>query len=222
MGGAVAYAVTVILFVVSNKLTTAANAIVLQYTCPVYVAVLAGIMLGERTSLRAWIAVFFTMAGMILFFFDKLTPGGMWGNILSIISGLSLAFLVIFLRRQKNSSPVESILLGNIITVIVCVPFILKSPIPSARGIAALAILGIFQLGLSYILYAFAIKHIPALEAILIPIIEPLLNPLWVYLLIGEKPGLWALAGGAVVLVSVTAYSVIENRINGNARRDRY
>ncbi len=221
LGGALSYAITVILFVVSNKLTTAANAIVLQYTCPIFVAVLASIFLAERTTFRAWLAVLSAMSGILLFFLDKLTAGGMLGNILSIISGLSLAFLVIFLRKQKNASPVESILLGNILTVILCAPFVLSSDITALSGqsLAALGVLGIFQLGISYILYATAIKYIPALDAILIPIIEPLLNPLWVFLFIGEKPGIWSFAGGVVVLSSVTVYCIIENNLNSRQGR---
>ena len=208
VGGALAYACTVILFVMANKLTTAANAIVLQYTCPVYVAILAAVFLKERTSCASMLAIAGALGGMVLFFLDRLSPGGLLGNVLAIVSGVSLAFLVIFLRMQKDASPMESILLGNIITVVVCLPFMLRSAPPALSWIA-LILLGVFQLGISYMLYSTAIKHVAAVDAILIPVIEPLLNPLWVFLLLGETPGPWAAAGGVIVLASVTVYSVM-------------
>jgi drug/metabolite transporter (DMT)-like permease len=210
LGGA-AYAATVVLFVLANKMTTAANAIVLQYACPVYVALLAAVFLGERVSTRAWITIAVTLGGMVLFFFDRLSPGGFTGNVLAVISGMTLAVLVICLRMQKEGSPTESILLGNLFAVLVCLPFMFRSA-PSPRGMAALVFLGVFQLGLSYIIYSRAIRHVPALESILVPIIEPVLNPVWVFLFVGEAPGPWAIAGGTIVIATVAAYSVLEAR----------
>jgi drug/metabolite transporter (DMT)-like permease len=210
LGGA-AYAATVILFVLANKMTTAANAIVLQYACPVYVALLGAVFLGERVSARAWITVAVTLGGMVLFFFDRLSPGGFTGNVLAVISGITLAVLVVCLRMQKEGSPTESILLGNLFAVLVCLPFMFRSA-PYPRGMAALVFLGVLQLGLSYLIYSRAIRHVPALEAILVPIIEPVLNPVWVFLFVGEAPGPWAIAGGTIVIATVATYSLLEAR----------
>lgn len=208
IGAALAYAGTVILFVCANKLTTAANAILLQYTAPIYIALFGAWLLKERTKAIDWITIFFVIGGMVLFFVDDLSSGGIWGNILAALSGLSFAFLAIFMRMQKDGSPLESVLLGNILTALIGLPFMFTS-MPSISGWTALLILGIFQLGLPYILYSKAIKHVTALEAILIPVLEPILNPVWVLLVLGEKPGLWSLIGGLVVLVSVTARCVV-------------
>lgn len=211
IGGAVSYSATVILFVMANKMTTAANAIVLQYACPVYVALLGALILKERVSRRAGIMVVIAMTGIVLFFFDRLTADGFRGNILALASGVSMAFMIIFLRMQKSGSPTESILLGNIFTVLVCAPR-MSTPLPPMAGIISLALLGVFQLGLSYLLYSRAIRHVPALDAILIPVIEPVLNPLWVFMLLGERPGEWAIAGGVMILLSITVFSILETR----------
>lgn len=203
IGGAVAYALTVILFVVANKLTTAANAILLQYTSPIYAALLGAWFLGEQTTRRDWITISVVMGGMVLFFLDDLTTGGFWGNVCAISSGATFACLVLFMRKQKNESPLESILLGNILTALVGLPFIFQT-MPTTSSWVGLVFAGVIQLGLAQILYAAAIKHVTALEAILIQTVEPVLNPLWVLLVMGEAPGPWAFAGGFIVLASVT------------------
>jgi drug/metabolite transporter (DMT)-like permease len=203
LGGAVCYAATVILFVMANKLTTAANAILLQYTAPIYVALASYWFLRERITKADLLAIAAAIGGMILFFMDDLSKGGPWGNIVAILSGIAFAGTALFLRKQKDSSPLESLFIGNIVTFLIGLPFILRS-LPNATGWVGLAFLGVFQLGFSYILYAEAIKHVTALEAILIPILEPILNPIWVFLMLREKPGKWAIYGGIIVLAAVT------------------
>jgi drug/metabolite transporter (DMT)-like permease len=202
VGGALAYAGTVTLFVVANKLTTAANAILLQYTAPVYVALFGHWFLGERTSRKDWITITAVMSGMILFFLDRLTAAGFWGNIAALSSGICFAWLTLFLRRQKNSSTIESIFLGNVLAGLIGLPFMFGS-MPDAGSWGGLLILGVVQMGIPYILYSMAVRHVAAIEAILIPVIEPILNPIWVMLVIGERPGFFALLGGVVVLGSL-------------------
>ncbi|MGE5632120.1 MAG: DMT family transporter [Caulobacteraceae bacterium] len=206
--GAVAYAGTVILFVIANKLTTAATAILLQYTAPVYVALFGAWFLKEKTSLLDWASIFLVLGGMVLFFIDKMSTGGLIGNICAILSGFSFACLVLLLRKQKDESPLESVFWGNVLTALIGLPFMFSS-MPDLKGWGGLLILGIFQLGLAYILYTVAIKNVTALEAILIPVLEPILNPVWVFIFMGEMPGPWALVGGFIVLVSITGRTVI-------------
>jgi len=205
---AIFYAGTVILFVSANKLTTAANAILLQYGAPVYVAILGSIILKEKTTISDWITIAVVIFGMFLFFLDKLQPGNLFGNIVAILSGVAFALYIIFMRKQKDESPIESTLLGNILTAIIGLPFMLNSS-PTGSSWIGIILLGTVQLGLSYILYSIAIKEVTALEAILIPIIEPILNPIWVFLAMGEAPGKWAFIGGVIILTSVTLrYSI--------------
>lgn len=216
IGGAIAYAATVILFVTANKLTTSANAILLQFTAPVFVALLGIWILKEKIYWYDWITILLVFGGMILFFVDDVGMGSMLGNVLAVISGFFLACVTISFRFQKDGSPVETALLGNIFTFIVAIPFILRS-MPDLKSIYGLILLGIFQLGISYILYALSMKHLTALEAILITVIEPLLNPLWVFLFAGEKPSLFAIFGGIIVLFSVTARSIYVAKKSDNA-----
>ncbi len=208
LGGAVAYAATVILFVIANKMTTSANVILLQYTAPIYVAIFGRLLLGEKTTRIDLIAIILVFLGMGLFFKDELSPGAFWGNVLAVLSGVTFALVAVLLRKQKEGYPLESVLLGNLLAAIVAIPF-MTGPYPDAKGWLVLIFMGLVQLGLPYILYSIALKHVTAMEGILIPLIEPVLNPIWVLIFTGEKPGLWALLGGAVVLIAVTTRSIL-------------
>lgn len=203
--GAFSYAACTLSFVAATKMTTAANAILLQYTAPVWIALFGSWFLGERATRVDWLTIVVVLGGMALFFADSgLALGNTLGNLMAIFSGLAFALMTMALRRQKDGSPVESIILGNFIGFVVGVPSMLTSPLPSAVGWGALAVLGVVQLGCSYWLYARAIRSVTALEAVLIPVIEPLLNPVWVFLVRAERPSAWALVGGIVVLGAVT------------------
>jgi len=200
---ALALAATMIAFVTATKMTTAANAILLQYTAPIFVAVLAPRMLGERTHWFDWAAIATTLAGMALFFCDRVSFDGMAGNLIAILSGVFFALIPIFLRRVKGDRQI-CILLGSVLTVVVCSPFLAQElGSASARDWLWLALLGAFQIGLAYAFFAAAMAHVRAIEAVLIPLLEPILNPLWVFIFLGEQPGRFALAGGAVVLAAV-------------------
>jgi len=211
LGCAVFYTGTVLLFVLANKLTTAANAIILQYTAPIYVALLGAWFLKERTTVLDWTAIFLVIGGMLLFFIDDMSAGNLLGDILAILSGVCFAGMVLLLRKQKDESPLESVFWGNLLTAIIGLPFMFGS-MPDTSSWIGLLLLGIFQLGISYILYTFAIKHVTALEATLIPVIEPILNPVWVFLALGEFPGPWAFVGGFIVLSAIVGRSVIITR----------
>ena len=219
LGCAVAYAGTVILFVIANKLTTAANVIMLQYTAPIYVALLSAWFLNERITKLDWVAIFIVLGGMALFFIDKMTSGSLLGSIYAILSGICFAFVALLLRKQKDESPLESVFWGNVLTAIIGVPFIFGSAIDTSSMIGLL-LLGTVQLGIPYILYISAIKHVTALEAVLLPIIEPLLNPVWVFLALGELPGPWAFVGGLIVLSTIVGRGVIRTLKANKSRKD--
>lgn len=210
--GAFAYAACTLTFCLATTLTSAANAILLQYTAPVWVALLGAWLLGERATRADWVTIVVALGGMTLFFKDSLTLGHADGDALAILSGVLFAGMTIALRKQKETSPIESIILGNLIAFLVGLPWIVRSPLLAPAGWAALVALGVVQLGVSYWLYARAIKHVTALEAVLIPVIEPILNPIWVLLFLREKPSRWALVGGAIVLSAVTFRAVLSVR----------
>ena len=198
---------TAILFVVATKNTTAANAILLQFTAPVYVALLGSGFLKEKTKPLDWATVLIVMGGKVLFFIDELSTTGFLGNIAGAASGISFAFFTIFMRMQKDGSPLESVLLGNLLTAVIGLPF-LSLTLPNTVGWLNLVVLGVVQVGIPYVLYSKAIKHATALEAVLIPILEPLLNPVWVLLMLGEVPGTWSIVGGLVVITAVVLRSI--------------
>jgi drug/metabolite transporter (DMT)-like permease len=208
IGAAVAYALTVSSFVAANQLTTAANAICLQYTSLIYIALLGPWFLGERSSRRDWLTIAAILTGMVLFLFDGLVSGSWLGDLCAAFSGLCFGSMALLLRKQKGGSPVESIYLGNLLTAFCGLPFILREQVDTASLLPILA-LGIFQLGIPYLLYTRAIRHVTALEAMLIPVLEPILNPLWVLLLLGERPSLLSLFGGVLVIGSVALHQVL-------------
>lgn len=210
--GAIGYAACTVTFCVATKLTTAANAILLQYTAPVWIAIFGAWFLGERATRADWLTIIVVFAGMTLFFRDDLELANMGGNLLAVLSGVAFAAMTIALRKQKDTSPIESIILGNILAFLIGLPWIIRSPNLSATGWTALVVLGVVQLGVSYWLYARAIRHVTALEAVLIPVIEPTLNPIWVLIAHGERPGRFAVIGGAIILSAVTARAIVSVR----------
>lgn len=204
LGAALAYASCTVLFAVANKLTTAANAILLQYTAPVWIALFGVSLLGERATRADWLTILAVFAGMGVFLYDGLRLNDLPGMLVAIASGIGFAATVLLLRKQKDGSPIESVILGNALGFLIGLPWIWTAPPLTAASLAALLALGIVQLGVAYLFYAHAIKHVTALEAVLIPVIEPILNPVWVMLLVGEKPTPLALVGGLLVVGAVT------------------
>jgi drug/metabolite transporter (DMT)-like permease len=211
------YAMCTVTFCAATAMTTAANAILLQYTAPVWVALGGAWLLGERTTKADWITIVAALGGMTLFFADGLESGHLAGDALAVFSGVCFAAMTITMRKQKDGSPVESIILGNLIAFVVGLPWIIGAPTLAPIGWGSLLILGIVQLGISYWLYVRAIKHVSALEAVLIPVIEPILNPIWVLLALHEKPTPYAMAGGAIVLTAVTLRAVASVRARRTA-----
>ena len=202
VGGAIALAAGYILFVMATQLTSAANAILLQYTAPLWVALFGIWYLRERPHTIDYISMGLIAVGMLLFFGDELTGDALLGNLLAALSGVTMAWMTLFMRKQKDGSPYETVLLGNALAAVIGLPFLLTaSPTPVDWGI--LLFLGIFQLGIASILHAYAIKRLAALEVILISTLEPIMNPLWVFLFNGETPGPMALLGGVIVVSAV-------------------
>jgi len=205
--GGLSLTATTILFVFANKLTTAANAIVLQYVAPIFVLILSAIFFKKRFRAFDFIAVVVVFLGIALFFFDKLQATAVLGNVLAVLAGVAFAG-VFLINQMKGAKPEEALLLGHLINVVVAIPFIATHVTFEPLPWLYITLLGVFQLGLAYVLFSMGIKLMPPVAASLICTIEPLLNPVWVLLLTGEKPGMFALIGGAIVLGTVVAYSV--------------
>jgi drug/metabolite transporter (DMT)-like permease len=209
--GSLGFAAALITFVMATKLTTAANAIFLQLTAPIYVALLSGWILGERIRVLDWVITGIIISGMLLFFGDNLTVDGFWGNICAIISAICWALFVLYSRRQKDDLPLKIPILGHIICALLGIPFILSAG-PPESGWFWIIPMGAVGAGLSFVLYTAVIKRLKAIEAVITQTIEPIFNPVWVFLVIGETPGPLALLGGMVVLSSVTLHAVLRQR----------
>jgi len=205
--GAVVYAATLISFVTATKLTTAANAILLQYTAPVYVVLFGAWFLGEHLQRRDIVTTIVVLLGMGLFFLDQLSASGFLGNLVAIFSGLCFGWLVLLLRKQKDANPMDTVFLGNLLVVLLTCPFFGSLDLKAANWIG-ITIMGLLQIALPYILYTAAIRHVRAIEAILVPTLEPILNPVWVFLFLGETPGFYALLGGLVVVGSILVHQM--------------
>lgn len=200
-------------FVAATKLTTAANAILLQYTAPAWVAILSPWFLGERVRKLDWFFVGLVFTGMALFFKGQLSPEGLNGNLLAVLSGLLFGGTAMSLKSKglKGDSAVDAVILGNFLAFILGLYF-WRPPWPGALAILVLIFSGVVQFGISYYLYSRAASSVSSLEMVVITTIEPIVNPVWVWLILGERPGGWALLGGLFVLSSVTVWSFIKAR----------
>lgn len=214
IAAAIVNAATMLLFVSANKTTTAANAIILQYLAPVLTVFIGAILLKERTRVEHFTALPLVMAGIVLMFFDELSYGKLFGNVLAIMSAITFSFYFVFMRMQKDGSPLESILLSHWLTAGICIMISLFLPVPhiTLKSLVAIAVLGIVQIGLSAILFVIAIKRVSAVQANLIAVIEPVFNPVWVFFAIGEAPGIHAMIGGGIIVLAVTITSIINAR----------
>ncbi len=212
------YAGTLTCFVYANKNTTAANAIFLQYTAPVYILILAPFILKEKFRFSDLITVVICLAGMSLFFLEPqnaantLATNVFWGNVAALVSGLFFGLYFILLRHPKSlqKNPALSVFYGNIIIVLLMIPLLIQNPPqPTANDYLAILFLGIFQIGVAYILFTNGIaRGVRSLDASIIGFIEPLLNPVWVFLFIGERPSLWAILGGAIIIIAVVFHTL--------------
>lgn len=209
--GSICYVLTQLTFVWATKLTTAANAIFLQYASPIYVVILGYIFLKEKPQKADWIAMGLIFSGLFLFFGEKLSLEGFTGNVLGILSGMVFAVVMLVMRSHRDANPANIIFIGNIIGFLVGLPFIFKETI-NLPNIGIILYLGTFQMGLSFVLYSIAIKQVHALESNLILTLEPILNPLWVFLVIGEKPAPLALAGSMLVIAAVSYRAIVSAR----------
>lgn len=209
LAGGAALCLTLTCFVAANKLTTAANSIVLQFTAPMFIVVFSALFLKKRFSRADVLAVVLTMAGISLFFFDQLTPGHLAGNCVAMFAGMAFACYYMSLEGASESQRMSAILIAHGLTFLVGLPFtFVYPPELSAAPVACILVLGVVQLGIPYVLLGRASGACPPLACSLLGAVEPLLNPVWVFIFDGEAPGLWALIGGVVVVATITVWCV--------------
>jgi drug/metabolite transporter (DMT)-like permease len=240
------YATLLFLFVWATKHTTAANAIFLQYTAPIYILILGPFVIGEKFHLSDLVTVIFCIGGMSLFFVGKLEITDYQGNLAALGSGIFLGLYIMLLRHPKavgtqaaslpasvvaeemetrpvasvpesvakGLNPVVTVIYGNLLLSLMTLPSGLAAfPTMTLKDAAAVGFLGIFQIGIAYILF---IKGVASgtrpLDASIIGFIEPLLNPVWVFLFVGEQPSKWAILGGAIIIATVVLHTLRQYR----------
>jgi drug/metabolite transporter (DMT)-like permease len=218
---AAAFAATLIVFAVANKLTTAANTIFLQSTAPLYVVLLAPRLLGERLQRRDVAMMLVMGLGMALFFVGEQpsfasAPEPVRGNLVAALSGLTWALTVLGLRwlSREGSGPGAMLLVGNLLACVLCLPLAWPVVGATASDWALVAYLGVFQIVGAYLLVSAGLRHLTALEGVLLLLLEPVLNPVWAALARGEVPGPQALAGAAVILGATVWKTVADERIH--------
>ncbi len=210
------YAALLFLFVWATKKTTAANAIFLQYTAPIYILLFAPFLIGEKFRWRDLLTVVIVVAGMTLFFVGQLRLEDYQGNIAALFSGVFLGLYIMLLRhpRAEGFNPAIAVIYGNFLLALIFAPSgIMALPSMTALDWAAVTFLGIFQIGISYILFIKGVRGgTRPLDASLIGFIEPLLNPVWVFIFVGERPSQWALFGGTIIIATVIAHTFVQYR----------
>lgn len=215
VGVGAVYAATMISFVVANKLTTSASTIFLQSTAPLYILLLGPLLLKEPIRRRDLTYMGALAVGLVMLLsgVDRpaaTAPNPFAGNLVATASGLFWAFTVVGFRwigreGASQGAPGPAVVFGNAIACLVCLPLALPIASRSVSDYAVIAYLGTFQIGLAYAFLTSSFGHIPALEASLLLYLEPVLNPIWAWLVQGEKPGPWTLAGGSIILAATAA-----------------
>ena len=211
---AVSFMIMTVSYIISMKLTTAANAIFLQYTMPAWVLIGGALWLKESITPGRVMSVFLCLGGMVLFFLGDLKPQDWQGNLCALIAGLTFAVITLVLRKESENRPLDVVLWGNTLTAVLILPIaFLWHPeqihiLRSWQVWGGLIWLGVFQMGIAYLFYIAALKHLPAVEVAIITLIEPVLNPTWVYLGTGEEPSSWAYWGGGLIMLSVLLRSL--------------
>lgn len=205
----IAYAVVLILFVYATKTTTAANAIFLQSTAPIYVLIFEPLLTKSKYEKINIITISVCFIGMLLFFVGDLSPGDLNGNIAALVAGLAFAAFFLGMKKNEGKFGEASIFYGNIIVSLFCLPFIFELQSISSADLAMVSFLGIFQIAIPYALFSYGIQKIKAVEASIISMFEPILNPLWVFLGYGEIPKINAIFGGVIIITAIAIKTFI-------------
>jgi drug/metabolite transporter, DME family len=208
----VVYAALLLLFVIATKLTTAANAIFLQYTAPAYILLLEPLFYREKYRWQDFIVILFCLGGMSLFFVGQLRPQDKWGNLTALGSGLCFALFYLLLRhpRARQVNRASSVIYGNLLLALVTLPaFVRGAEKLHGANLADVAYLGVVQIGFAYTLLTLGMaRGVKSFEASIIGYIEPVLNPVWVFLFLDERPSRYALAGGVIIITAVFTHTL--------------
>ena len=210
----IALCATLTLFSLANKMTTAANAIVLQFTDPIWIILISALLFRKKFQKADIIAVALTFIGIALFFADGISAGNTAGNLVALASGLTFGLYYISLGESSEQERMYAVLIGHILTFLVGLPFVFMTDPENItlQSNLYIVILGVLQLGIPYVLLAHASGWCPPLVCSLLGVLEPLLNPVWVAIFDGEVPGLLALVGAVIVIATITVWCVYNGK----------
>jgi DME family drug/metabolite transporter len=203
----ISYAACLTTFVVATKWTTAANAIFLQYAGAIWVLLLSPIVVREPLRARDAIAIAVALGGMALFFVGRFESRGMAGNVMALLSSVFFAALILSLRREHDASQ-ATVTWGNVLTALAVLPFVAPNLSLSLTSLGVLLFLGAFQIALAYSLFAKGLAYVTATQASITGMLEPICNPMWVFLILGERPSPFAIAGAVVVLTAIAWHTL--------------
>lgn len=206
------YAGVLVFFVMATKLTTAANAIFLQYTAPIYVLILEPLLLKTKFERVNLITIVFCFIGMALFFVGKLSPGDIEGNSFALVSGLCLTGMFLGMRKSGEDFKWSTIFYGNLFVALFTSFSMFEITTLSSSDLLMVGYLGIFQIGIAYVIFSYGINKVEAIEASLLAMIEPVLNPVWVLIGYGETPSTFAIAGGVIIVAAIALRTVMVER----------
>jgi len=213
---ALSYAGILIFFVIATKMTTAANAIFLQFTAPFYLLFLEPIFLKTSFSKKNLITIFVCVFGMILFFLGRLEIGSIYGNLIAILSGMCFALFSLFLKWKKqlhkSVNTISILIVGNFLVCIVCLPIVFDRLLVGLTETLILIYMGAIQIGISYIIFNEGIKYVSATESMIIAMLEAIFNPIWVFIGVGEKPSPFAVIGGIIIFFAIVLHNVFSRR----------
>ena len=202
------YAGTLICYVIAMKTTTAANTIFLQSTAPIYVLIFEPILNKTNWEKANIITIAVCFVGMILFFLDGLEPGQLEGNLLALLSGIFFAALFLGLKKNDKQYQQNSIFVGNVIVAIICIPFLTTLQEIVFTDFWKVIYLGVFQIAIAYAFFSTGLKTVFAVEASIISMVEPVLNPVWVFIGYGEVPAVTAIIGGIIIITAITVRTI--------------
>ena len=205
------------LFSLANKLTTAANAIVLQFTVPIFVILFSALFFRKKPHKLDLAACAVVLGGILFFFLDSLEMGGGLGNVLALLSGVSYAG-VFLMNDMPDSDAISSVFWGDVLSAVTGLPFLAHETEFTATAVFSLVILGAFQVGVAYVLLCIGLKTTPPVTASLISGIEPVLNPILVAIFYKEAIGAYAMVGAAIVIGGVVAYNVLKLKLGAKAQ----
>jgi drug/metabolite transporter (DMT)-like permease len=204
LAAAGASAATKILYVTANKLTSPANAILLHHSAPVWAALLGWFLIGEKLKKRQWAALALICAGLPLLFINGLKRGSVAGDGVALAAGVCFGAGMVFLRMNRKGSPALCLFLSHCVPFALGIPFILgRPPVFTPVSVGAILFLGLVQVGIASVLYAYSIKRLRAVDAVFIDQLEPVLNPIWVFAATGEIPAPLSIAGGVIIIIAV-------------------